>query len=137
MTQPDATPQMCPECGAVNARAAQVCARCGAPLVHQPPAATGADGEARGSVPLPDELAGPQSRPGARHTALIGAGLGLVVLVAVIVLVASVTMIITRSVSSRPAASSAPPAASSSSRPASSFSTSTRSATAPAATALK
>jgi Septum formation len=113
MTEPDATPQMCPQCGGENAGAAQACARCGAPLAPQPPAA----GQARGSVPLPDELAGRRDRPGARRTALIAAGLGFVLLVAVTVLVASMTMIITRSVSSRPSASPARPAASPASPP--------------------
>ena len=114
MTEPDAAPPMCLECGADNAETAQVCARCGAPLAHQLPAAAGTAGDSRGSIPLPDELAGRRDRPGARRTALIVAGAGLVLLVAVTVLVASVTMIITRLVSSRPSASSARPAASSS-----------------------
>jgi hypothetical protein len=112
MTEPDATPQICLECGAENAGAAQVCDRCGAPLAHQPPAAAGTAGEARGSIPLPHELADRRNRPGARRNALIVAGLGFVLLVAVTVVVASVTMIITRSVSSRPSASSARPTAS-------------------------
>lgn len=124
MTEPDATPQTCQECGADNAGAAQVCARCGAPLAHQPPVAAGTAGEARSSTPLPHELAGRRDGPGTRRNALILAGLGFVVLVAVIVLVASVTMIITRTVGSRPSASSPRPASSPSSpsspRPASS-----------------
>src|SRR6516165_9803310 len=107
MTEPDATPQMCRECGAENAGAAQGCARCGAHLAPQPPAAAGTAGEARGSVSLPDELAGRRNRPGARRRALLVTGLGFVLLVAVAVLVASVTMIVTRSASSRPSASSA------------------------------
>jgi hypothetical protein len=112
MTEPDATPQMCLECGTENAGAAQGCARCEAPLAPQPPAAAATAGEARGSIPLPDELACGRNRPEARRHALIGAGLGLVLLAAMTVLVASVTMIITRSVSARPSASSARPASS-------------------------
>jgi hypothetical protein len=112
MTEPDAAPQTCRECGAENAGPARACARCGAPLVPQPPAAAGPAGQARGSVPLPDELAGRRDGPGARRGALIVAGLGLVLLVAVTVLVASVSMIITRSASSKPSASSARPTAS-------------------------
>ena len=110
MTEPDVTPQMCRECRAENAEAAQCCARSEAPLAPQPPAAAATAGEARGSIPLPHELAGSRDLPEARRNALIGAGLGLVLLAAVTVLVASVTMIITRSVSSRPSASSARPA---------------------------
>jgi hypothetical protein len=109
MAEANAMPQMCPECRAENAGAAQVCARCGAPVAHQLPVAAGTAGEERGSIPLPHELAGRRNRPGTRRHALIGAGLGFVVLVAVTVLVASVTMI-ARTVSSRPSASSARPA---------------------------
>ena len=112
MTEPDVTPQICPECGAGTAGAALACARCGAPVARQLPAAAGTTGEPRDSLPLPDELAGRRDRPGARRHVLIAAGLGLVLLVAVSVLVASVTMIITRSVPSRPSTSSARPAAS-------------------------
>ena len=81
-------PPRCLECGAENAGAAQVCPRCGAPLVHQPPVAAGAAGESRGSIPLPHELAGQRTRPRAERNALVIAGGGLAALVAVIVVLA-------------------------------------------------
>jgi hypothetical protein len=91
MTEPDATPQTCRECGAENVRAAQVCAWCRAPVAHQPPVTAGAAGESRGSIPLPHELAGRRSRPGARRNALIIVGGALGAVVAVIVVVALAT----------------------------------------------
>jgi hypothetical protein len=71
MTELDATPQMSLECGAENAGAARVCARCGAPVAHQPPAAAGTAGEVHGSIPLPHELSGRRNRPGTRPNALV------------------------------------------------------------------
>ena len=81
-------PPRCLECGAENAGAAQVCPRCGAPLVHQPPVAADAVGGPRGSVPLPYEPAGQRTRPRAERNALVIAGGGLAALVAVIVVLA-------------------------------------------------
>src|SRR5215813_6608738 len=102
-------PPRCLECGAENAGAAQVCPRCGAPLVHQPPVAAGAVGESRGSIPLPHELAGQRTRPRAERNALVIAGGGLAALVAVIVVLA--LAISSPSTSSSPS-STAQPAAS-------------------------
>jgi uncharacterized membrane protein YhaH (DUF805 family) len=107
-------PLMCLECGAENAGAAQVCARCGAPLAHQPPVAAGAAGESRGSIPLPQELAGRRSRPGARRNALVMAGAGLAALAAVIVVLAlatSPTSSVRPTASNSPRASGSPKAA--------------------------
>jgi len=111
MTEPDATPRMCLQCGAENAGRAQVCARCGAPLAHQPPVTAGAAGESRDSIPLPHELAGRRSRPGARRNALVIAGAGLTALVAVIAVLAlatSPTSPVRPAASKSPAASGSP-----------------------------
>ena len=111
MTEPDATPRTCLECGAHNDGAAQVCARCGAPLAHQPPVTAGAAGESRDSIPLPHELAGRRSRPGARRNALVIAGAGLTALVAVIAVLAlatSPTSPVRPAASKSPAASGSP-----------------------------
>jgi hypothetical protein len=105
MTGPDATPQTCRECGAENAGAARACARCGAPLAHQPPVAAGAAGESRGSIPLPHELAGGRSRPGVRRNALVIAGGALGAVVAVIVVL---TLVSSPASSVRPTASKSP-----------------------------
>jgi len=112
MTEPDATPRMCLQCGAENAGRAQVCARCGAPLAHQPPEAADTALEAHGSILLPRELVGRRDRPGARRNAMVLVGVGFVLLVVVTVLVALATVLVTRSVSSRLSASSARPTAS-------------------------
>ena len=111
MTEPDATPRTCLECGAHNDGAAQVCARCGAPLAHQPPVTAGAAGESRDSIPLPHVLAGRRSRPGARRNALVIAGAGLTALVAVIAVLAlatSPTSPVRPAASKSPAASGSP-----------------------------
>lgn len=101
----------CLECGAENAETAQVCARCGAPLAHQPPAAADAAGESRGSIPLPEELAGRRTKPGARRNALVTLGGGLAALVAVIVVLAlanSPTSSVRPTASNSPTASGSP-----------------------------
>jgi uncharacterized membrane protein YhaH (DUF805 family) len=107
-------PLRCLECGAENAGAAQVCARCGAPLANQPPVAAGAAGEPGGSIPLPHELADRRTRPGARRNALVIAGGGLAALVAVIVVLAlasSPTSSVRPTASNSPRASGSPAAA--------------------------
>jgi uncharacterized membrane protein YhaH (DUF805 family) len=108
-------PLRCLECGAENAGAAQVCARCGAPLAHQPPAAADAAGEPGGSIPPPPhELAGRRTRPGTRRNALVIAGGGLAALVAVIVVLAlasSPTSSVRPTASNSPRASESPAAA--------------------------
>ena len=106
----------CLECGAENAEAAQVCARCGAPLANRPPAAPDAASEPGGSSPLPHELAGQRTKPGARRNALIIASGGLAALVAVIVIVAlanSPTSSVRSAASTSPTASGSPKASSS------------------------
>jgi uncharacterized membrane protein YhaH (DUF805 family) len=108
----------CLECGAENAEAAQVCARCGAPLANRPPAAPDAASEPGGSSPLPHELAGQQTKPGgARRNALIIASGGLAALVAVIVVVALAN---SPTSSVRSAASTSPTASTASTTPGSS-----------------
>jgi hypothetical protein len=107
MTEPDATPQTYLECGAENAGAAQVCARYGSPLAHHPPATAGPAGESRGSIPLPHELAGRPSRPGARRNVLAIVGAALAALAAVIVVLALAT---SPTSSVRPAAAKSPAA---------------------------
>jgi len=107
----------CLECGAENAEAAQVCARCGAPLANRPPAAPDAASEPGGSSPLPHELAGQRTKPGARRNALIIASGGLAALVAVIVIVALAN---SPTSSVRSAASTSPTASAASTTPGSS-----------------
>ena len=113
----EATQIRCPECGAENAGAAQACARCRAPISRQVPlsADPAEDGPGESIEPLPAEslhqAAGQPPGPGARRNAWIMAGLGLVLLVSLTVLAASVARIATRSASARP---STPPAPSSS-----------------------
>lgn len=102
----------CLECGAESAASDQVCAGCGGPIVHQVPiSADPAEDETGDPVaPLPGEsshqAAGQRPGSGSRRNAWIMAGLGLVLLVAVTVLVASAAVIIRSLSSSRPAASS-------------------------------
>ena len=87
----------CLECGAENAEATQVCARCGLPVAQRPSVA---------AAP-----AAGRTEPSSRRNALILGGLGLVLLLAVTVLVWSVNTIVTSlSTSSRSTAS--PPTAS-------------------------
>jgi hypothetical protein len=104
----------CLECGAESAEAAQVCARCAAPIARQTPVgaepAEGGSGDP--SAPPagegPHQPAGQRREPSARRTALVAACLGVVVLVAVTALVWSVTTIVARSISSASPRSSAP-----------------------------
>ncbi len=116
----------CLECGAENAEAAQVCARCGAPIARQVPVSAdpAEDGSGEPIEPLPGasvhQAAGQPPGPGSRRNARIVVRLGAVLLVSLTVLAASVTMIVTRSASSRPSASSAPSSSPSSSTPATS-----------------
>lgn len=111
----------CLECGAETAELAQVCARCGAPAAVQASAAAGRaeDGSGDTSALLPGEslhqTAGQRPGPSSRRNALVLAGLGFVVLVAVIVLVASVMTIITRL--SMSTSSKSPPRSASSNSP--------------------
>ena len=104
----------CLECGAENAGAAQVCARCRALIARQVPVSAdqAEDGLGEPSEPLPAEslhpAAGQPPGPGSRRNAWIMAGLGVVLLVSLTVLAASVTMIATRSASARPSAPPAP-----------------------------
>jgi Septum formation len=111
----------CGECGAESAELAQLCARCGAPAALE--ASVAADqaeaGSGDSSAPLPGEslhqTAGQHPEPSSRRNALVLAGLGFVVLVAVTVLVASVTTIITRLSTST--SSKSPPRSASSNSP--------------------
>jgi DivIVA domain-containing protein len=113
----EATQIRCLECGAENAGAAQACARCRAPIGRQVPVSAdrAEDGPGEPIEPPPAEsvhqATGQPPGPGSRRNAWIAAGLGLVLLVSLTVLAASVAMIVTRSASARP---SAPPAPSSS-----------------------
>jgi uncharacterized membrane protein YhaH (DUF805 family) len=107
----------CLECGAENAEAAQVCARCGAPIANRPPAAPDAASEPGGSSPQPHELAGQRTKPGARRNALVIASGGLAALVAVIVVVALAN---SPTSSVRSAASTSPTASTASTTPGSS-----------------
>ena len=68
-------------------------------------------GLSRGAIPLPHELAGRRSRPGARRNALVIAGAGLTALVAVIAVLAlatSPTSPVRPAASKSPAASGSP-----------------------------
>jgi Septum formation len=111
----------CLECGAESDEAAQVCARCGAPIARQ--VSVGADPAAGGSGdPIappasdgPHQPAGQRPEPSARRTALVLACLGLILLVAVTALVWSVTKIIVALEHSGSSASSAPATGSSTS----------------------
>jgi hypothetical protein len=107
----------CRECGAESAEAAEVCARCGAPIARQ--GSLGADPAEGGSgdqiAPSagdgPHQPAGQRPEPSARRNALVLACLGVVVLVAVTALVWSATTIVARLSSSaapRSSASAAP-----------------------------
>jgi hypothetical protein len=111
-----AVPVRCLECGAESAEATGICARCGAPVILPPSAATDpAAGEAGDwIVPLPGDvpyqLAGRRAEAGHRRRhAPVLAGVGLVVL-------AAVTAVIVISTRSTPpgSAASAPSAASAS-----------------------
>ncbi len=119
----EATQSRCLECGAENAGAAQVCARCRAPIARQVSVSAdqAEDGSGEPMESLPGEsvlqAVGQPPGPGSRRNAWIMAGLGLVLLVSLTVLVASVTMIAARS-ASRPSAPSAPSFSPSSSSPA-------------------
>ena len=110
----------CLECGAENPEAAQVCARCRAPITHQVPGSAdrAEDGSDDSIEALPGESVHQTAgqRPGAssRRNAWMLAGLGIVLLVAVTALAASVTMIISRSISSKPSTSPTPTTRSSS-----------------------
>ncbi len=104
----------CLVCGAEIAGAAQVCARCRAPVARQVPVSAdqAEDGPGEPIEPLPAEslhqAAGQPPGPGSRRNAWIMAGLGLVLLVSLTVLAASVTLIATRLASARPSAPPAP-----------------------------
>ncbi len=72
---PGAAGVTCLECGAESAGAAQVCARCGAPVAQQQPAADAAADGPGDSIPLPHELVGQQTGRGSRRNALIIVGI--------------------------------------------------------------
>ena len=100
----------CVECGAETAEATPVCARCGTPIARRVSAAADpAEGEFGDSTapPAEGEPTCQRREPSARRNAVVLAGLGLVLLVAVTVLVWSVTTIIARLSSPTSSASSA------------------------------
>ncbi len=108
-----AAPVRCLECGAQSAEATEVCARCGAPIILQPPAAADpAAREAGDSIAslaggAPHQLAGQRAKPAySRRNALVLAGVGLVTLAAV----ATVIVTSNSSVSSTPSSSLTPSA---------------------------
>ena len=112
----------CLECGTERTKAAQACAQCGTPVARQESAGTQSAGGEVGDriAPAlgngPNQPTGQRPEPNDRRNALVLAGLGLVLLVAVSVLVWSVITIIGRLSSSTPrasSASSAPPASAS------------------------
>jgi len=104
----------CLECGAENAGAAQVCARCGALLAFHPPGAADAAGEPGGSIPLPHEPIDRRTRSGVRRNTLVIVGGALSAVVAVIVVLAlasSPTSSVRSTASNSPKASGSPAAA--------------------------
>lgn len=106
----------CLECGAETAERAHVCASCGAPVAPQVSVSAdqAEDGSGDSSAPLPGESVrqtpGQRPEPSARRNALALAGLGFILLVAMTVLVWSVTTVVTRLSSSRSSARSTPTA---------------------------
>ena len=110
----------CRECGAEMAGAAQVCARCGTPVAHEPPVVDAAAGVPGAPIALPHELVGQRTGRSPRRNALIMVGAGLTALAAVIAVIAianSSTSSHSSSTSSHSSVSSAPSAPSVSSAP--------------------
>ena len=102
----------CRECGAETAGAAQVCARSGASVRHEPPVVDAAAGGPGAPIALPHELVGQRTGRSPRRNALIMVGAGITALAAVIAVIA----IANSSVSSHSSVSSAPSPTASTSR---------------------
>jgi uncharacterized membrane protein YhaH (DUF805 family) len=106
-----AQPIRCLECGAETTGAAQVCLRCGAPIIPVPPTAGPAAGQPADPTGLPHESVGQHPKPRSWPNFLVIAGTALAALVAVIVVVAmstSSTSPNSNTSSSSPASSSSP-----------------------------